>query len=717
MGVRLYSSRAMTASRGRPRPAPARTRDPIVLALALVALAVRLIVVAQLHGNPLLRPSGVLDDAVYLDLARRAAGGDWALGPGAYYVSPLYLYFLAVLFRLGAAAVHAQVLQAVLGAVAVALVARTAGRLYGRAAARVAAALAATTGVLVFNEALLLQSALDPFLTALALERLSAALAGPGRGRWVAAGAAFGLLGLNRPNALLAAAAIALLVPLLRPPRRALAQAALLALGVSAALLPVVVRNRVVAGEWILVSSHGGLNFWIGNGPAADGTYQAPPGITPSIEGQSRDMRRIAEAAAGRPLSDGAVSAHFYGLGWRWIRERPGDAARLFARKLAYTLHAGEIPLNYSFAYWARDEDTLLRVLPVGAWLLVPLGLAGFVVPRALERRAFLVWAAFVPAYAVAVAVFFVASRYRLPLLVALCATAGGAGAFAWERLQARDWKALRTAAAVCALALLPAFWPWGYDDGVADERGERVLHLITAGRGDEARALLARTLPAHRNPGLLQYRVGRAWLESGRPDAAIPHFEQALLASPGQGEIHLVLGQALLRLQRPAEAVPHLQEAFAQGAFRDVAGLDLARALVAAGHSQEARAAVAATPLLEDSDGETAAALADLAFSLGDAEGAARFAAEAVRRAPDRPRGHKALGVALAQLGRGQEALAALEAAARLDPADPTVPYNLALLLARAGRLAEARRLAERSLALDPGARPARALLEQLPR
>jgi tetratricopeptide (TPR) repeat protein len=707
----------MTASRGRRRAPPASTRDPVVLAIVLAALAVRLVVVAQLQGHPLLRPSGVLDDAVYVKLAQQAAGGDWALGPGAYYVSPLYLYFLAALFRLGAAPVHAQVVQTLLGAVAVLLVAHTAERLFERRAARVAASLCALTGVFVFNEALLLQSALDPFLAALALERLSAALSAPRPARWMAAGAAFGLLGLNRPNALLAAAAVAVLVVLTGRTRAALARAALLAGGMAAVLLPVAVRNRVVAGEWLLVSSHGGLNFWIGNSPRADGTYQAPPGIAPSIEGQSRDMRRIAEAAAGRPLGDGAVSAHFYGLAWRWIRERPADAARLFARKLAYTLHAAEIPLNYSFAYWAREEPTLLRALPVGAWLLLPLGLAGFFVPRTLERRAFAVWASFVPAYALAVAAFFVASRYRLPILVALCVTAGGAASALWTALNTRAWTALRVAAAVAAAALALAFWPWGVDDGAADERAERALHLIVDGRGEEARALLARTLPAHRDPALLQYRVGRAWLDAGQPAAAVPYFEQALAAAPGQGEVHLVLGQALLRLQRPAEAVPHLRQAFAAGAFRDVAGLDLARALLAADRAQEARAAVAATPLLEDTDGATAATLADLALGLGDAEGAVRFAAEAVRRAPSLARAHKALGVALGQLGRAPEALAALEAAARLDPADPTLPYNLALLHARAGRLAEARRLAERSLALDPGARPARALLDQLPR
>ena len=65
----------------------------------VVALAARLIVLAQLQAHPLLQPTGGLDSDVYVRLAERAASGDWALGPDPYFVSPLYIYFLALLRR------------------------------------------------------------------------------------------------------------------------------------------------------------------------------------------------------------------------------------------------------------------------------------------------------------------------------------------------------------------------------------------------------------------------------------------------------------------------------------------------------------------------------------------------------------------------------------------------------------------------------------------
>ena len=53
----------------------------------------------------------------------------------------------------------------------------------------------------------------------------------------------------------------------------------------------------------------------------------------------------------------------------------------------------------------------------VGPWLLIPLGLVGFVTaaPKA-TRLEYLIWGSFVPVYAVAVAVFYVTDRYQLPM-------------------------------------------------------------------------------------------------------------------------------------------------------------------------------------------------------------------------------------------------------------------------------------------------------------
>jgi Flp pilus assembly protein TadD len=696
---------------------PITLRSPAFWAV-VVALLVRLSVLAQLHAHPLLQPTGGLDSAVYARLAERAAGGDWALGPEPYFVSPLYIYFLALLRRaFGPSLVLPKVTQALLGAAAVGLVAATARRLFASCgAAGVAAWLAALLGVFVFHEIVLLQSSLDPFLTSLALFLLVRAAQGAGILGYALPGAAFGLLVANRPNALLPAAAVALTVVAVGRSRRSLLQAATLGAFLLIVLAPFALRTRLVAGEWILVSSHGGLNFYIGNNPEADGTYHSVPGIMPAIEGQAKDARHLAEKALGRPLSASQVSGYFYDRALDFIREEPRAAVTLLANKVAYALNAVEVPLNYSYAYFSRDEPTLLRVLVVGSWLLVPLGLVGLLVhPPVVSRSAWAAWAAFVPAYVLSLALFFVSARYRLPLLVPLCVSAGAAVVQLVTWLRSGKARHVLVAGAGLAAMLLFCNWNLGLDDGRGHQAAEMVLQHLAAGREAEAKALLARTEPLLDNPGLLRYRMGLGYVERGQTAEAVPFFEGALQAEPGQLDIRLSLGQALLAAGQAGAAEPHLRAARDGGLAAVEAGYDLARALAALGRGPEAAQVLAgAIAALPPGDGR-ALALGLFAMSLEAPAVAEPGLRLAIRAEPSSAPAHEALGLALAQLGRGAEVRAELEAACRLDPASATARFNLAVLSLREGRRDEAARLAAEALRLRPDYAPARDLLTGL--
>jgi len=611
--------------------ARARERRDIVLLMAL-ALGVKTLVLAQLADHPLLQATGGLDAEAYVALAARVRAGDVWLGPGAYFVSPLYVYFLAVVSAVaGPSLLAARVAQVVLGTLAVGLVWDAARHFYDRRAALCAALLAILTGVITFNEILIVQSALDPFLTALSLWLLARALASGDPRTFIAVGAAVGLHALNRPNVLAWAVVLPLLLAMSGGRRRA---AVAVAAGVALALAPVAARNRAVSGQWLAVSSHGGLNFLIGNNPSADGTYRAVPGITPAIAGQERDARRVAEARTGRPLADAEVSSHFYGEAMRWMRDQPRAAARLFLRKLMLVVNRADVPLNESYAYYREEEGTLLRALPVGAGILVPLGAVGLVLlARSEPTRAAASWAAFAPVYAIAVAAFFVSGRYRLPLLVPLCIGSGIALARAWDAVRKGAVRSGAGIVAATAAVALVANVDLGLDDGRAGERTEMILHLVDAGRWPEAEVLLARTETSHPQPALLYARVGQALREQGRLAEAVALFERALRVEPHRLEARIALGQALLEAGRPGEAVPHLRAAHEGGLS---AGYVLGLALSAA----------------------------------GDARDAEPYLREAVAQSPGDAAAQLNLAVVLAQLGREDEARAHAKEALRLRPA-----------------------------------------------
>lgn len=714
--------------------------DWILLAILIGACVSKIVVLLQLHAHPLLQPQGELDGAAYLDLARRVAGGDLLAGDRVFFISPFYVYFVAAVLAVTGGSVFAvQLVQVALGTAAVWLVAETARLWRGRLAGLLAATLAALTGYFAFNEILILQSGVDPFLTALGLWLLARAWLDGGLRRFVAAGVVLGLHGLNRPNVLgwaLAAIALTLVAPLLTMRRRTgneavtsrrtggLLPALVLAGGVVLAIAPVAVRNDVVAGQLAPIASHGGLNFFIGNNPNADGTFEMIEGITPSIVGQDRDMKRVASQSLGRPVSETEASDWFYRRAWAWIRGSPVKAAGLLARKLAYVFNSTDLALNYSYAYFSRDEPTVLPALPVGPWLLFPLGLAGLWLGRpgagasrgATSALAWWQWCAFVPVYAVSVAIFFVAGRYRMPLLVALTIAGGIALERMWALRREGRWPLVRALSLTAVLAVLCNLG-LGLDDGRAEQRTEMILHEIDTGQDEAATSLLEKTEPEHPEKALLLYRVGQAYMERHDAARAAPVLERAHALAPGRPEVRLLLGQALLDLGRASEAVPHLRAALDARVRPDLAAFDLARALAAGGSRSEAIAALHAVASPESLDRVSQAAVAQLALDLGDPQFAESFLRRSVRLVPGDARLHETLGLALGLLGRGREATDELSEACRLDPSSASARLNLAVVYAESGRVAEARRLAEEALRLRPDYQRAREFLEAVDR
>ena len=160
----------------------------------------------------------------------------------------------------------------------------------------------------------------------------------------------------------------------------------------------------------------------------------------------------------------------------------------------------------------------------------MPLAGAGFVLAlfasAGASRRALLVWSSFVPTYVLAVAVFFVATRYRLPLLVALAPLGGAAVARRTQALRARRGVGSRprTAAVLAAVSL----WPAGLYDGAADEDMHWALYLVEKGDAAEAARVADAAASRHPDPGLMWFRMGQAWAAANRMDDAITSLEKA---------------------------------------------------------------------------------------------------------------------------------------------------------------------------------------------
>src|SRR5437763_561900 len=97
------------------------SRSQLALFLAAVFL-LKLAVVLQLKDHVLTQPDAGLDTTAYVALAQRVLDGDLALGPGLYFLSPLYIYFMAAVLAIGNSFAAVRLVQIALGTGAVALV-------------------------------------------------------------------------------------------------------------------------------------------------------------------------------------------------------------------------------------------------------------------------------------------------------------------------------------------------------------------------------------------------------------------------------------------------------------------------------------------------------------------------------------------------------------------------------------------------------------------
>jgi hypothetical protein len=197
--------------------------------------------------------------------------------------------------------------------------------------------------------------------------------------------------------------------------------------GTLAAVAPVTVRNAIVTGDFMLISSQGGINLYLGNNAYADGLTMIMPEVELDESVSWRQFgvvtRVAAEREAGREMSEAELSAFWTKKAVSFIVSNPGKFASLVWKKSVYLVCGFENSDNtdiyyqrtksrlFSFLLWNLDE---WLYFPFG--LLLPLALVGIYVHRN-RRRDLAPLYLFVLAYIPTIVLFLVTARHRLPLV------------------------------------------------------------------------------------------------------------------------------------------------------------------------------------------------------------------------------------------------------------------------------------------------------------
>lgn len=239
-----------------------------------------------------------------------------------------------------------------------------------------------------------------------------------------------------------------------------------------------------------------------------------------------------------------------------------------------------------------------------------------------------------------------------------------------------------------------------------------RGLALERLNRLDEAEVSFRQATQRDRLNHNAWINLGRRLRGRGEPEQARAAFLEALSASPADPDAWFGRGLADRDLGRVAEA----QQAFSRAA--ELAPND-AEPLLALGDlaltAHDLPGAIAAYRRAlshEDADAGSWLKLGNALFGSSDLRGAEQAYRQALRRSPGLAAARNGLGATLMYTGQFEEASAALERAAELDPRDPNPLLNLALLARRRGDSAGEREAYQRVLSRDPENRVALARL-----
>ncbi len=409
-----------------------------LLLIYLVAVGVRAAFLRQVCHDSVYVSLGH-DELVNDQVARAILSGQ--MPQSSFYKAPLYMYVLAGFYRLlGEDPLRARWAQLFVDGLSPVLLALISRRLFGGGVGLFAGLVGALFWSFVFYATELVDTSLACLLYLL-LAYLMVALPEGRWWKWLICGLVLGAGIITRPNIQAFAPVLAVVVFVLalrggQGLRVALGHVLALAVGCSAAIMPVTLHNVLVGRECVLVATYGGLNAYAANSPWSDGKNgpllvgEGVPDISsldPTHLWSRLDLnyniaRTYAQKQLGRPLTMAEVDQFFYRHTRQYILSHPGKFLTDSFKRFCWFFNAYEFP-NLKDPYRLNGASSVFSGL---SWLhfglMCPAAILGLVMVltdrRWTEGRVCylaMLGALFVPG------LFFVMnSRYRMPTVYVL---------------------------------------------------------------------------------------------------------------------------------------------------------------------------------------------------------------------------------------------------------------------------------------------------------
>jgi 4-amino-4-deoxy-L-arabinose transferase-like glycosyltransferase len=393
----------------------------LLVGITVLALAIRLFAGWQMYKNDpaVTTPISETDMHTYLAYGRQFKNGTYTDFGGAYYYQPFYsAVYLNGLFRIFGESVLAVVFsQAFLGALTVLLTGLVGSLLGGRKAGVVAALMLTFLRNHILYTPFALIAIVQTFFITLSIYLLILAFKKEKCFFWISSGLAISCSILCRGNLLLIVPVIILFILLKykKNYQKSFVIIGVFCLAIYLPQLPFSIKNYQVTGKWTGPSTAGSRVLSIGNNP------DAPPGtidIEDSHYIQYDEYQEVHHWPADKLKEN--VSA--------WISAHPLQWLELKWRTLLLYFSHNESFNNITLKESVKFVPWLDAPWLIDSWLAVLLFLsASFRLYRKKsfgKRRRTLVFT-IVFIYVLSVVLFYVLTRYRLPIVPLMCVFAG----------------------------------------------------------------------------------------------------------------------------------------------------------------------------------------------------------------------------------------------------------------------------------------------------
>lgn len=545
---------------------------------AFLALVVRAVYWIQTADNPF-SDLLVLDSRVYHLLALEIANGDF-WGKEVFFRAPLFPYLLGLTYKFfGIETIVIRLIHAALGVGTVILTYLIAEIHFDRTHARIAGIVAALYPTLYFFESTIMPTTVEVFTFTATVYFLSRFARSHRLQELVLAGFALGIGAAARPTLLSFLFVIPLWLALcgkLNNWRSWARSLAYLCIPLAIVILPITIRNYVIEPRLVLISSQGGANFYIGNNRQADGqTVSFPTGrgsLNPYDDHVWSASEQIAESETRRHLTAAEVSEYWFEKGVAEVWSNPVDGLKLTLRKF-YLFLCGEEIFNNNDPLAQRDYAGLYSLFiwrqiinfPYG--LLAPFFLIGTVMLlRARDKHWLLLL--FVWSQVLTVALFFVSSRFRQPLLPVMIIIAIYGIRQLLIYLRNRTW----TPVAVYGLCLVLLLMWLNPAQAVASRQNRSMYHAYLGGalaakeKYPEAVEQLRQAIMIADDNATAFQLLGSLYIESGQYEQALAVLHRAEQLVPESAPTWSQLARIYHDLGRHDRALPYFEKVINTG-------------------------------------------------------------------------------------------------------------------------------------------------------